>query len=88
MENYLIRVWGLNDQRGCKKKGLAPVNDAKRLTFIRRVTFDLAGLPPTPEEIDVFVENGSADALEWNYHVDQPRLVVRDHRPPGVPPFH
>ena len=47
-----------------EEKGLAPVHDAKRLTYIRRVTFDLAGLPPTPEEIDAFVEDESADAFE------------------------
>ncbi len=46
------------------EKGLAPVADASRLTFIRRVKFDLTGLPPTPEEIDSFVEDESTDAFE------------------------
>ena len=47
-----------------EEKALQPVHDAKRLTFIRRVTFDLTGLPPTPEEIDAFGEDESADAFE------------------------
>ena len=45
-------------------KGLKPVGDADKLTLIRRVTFDLTGLPPTPEEIDAFLNDDSADAFE------------------------
>lgn len=45
-------------------KGLQPVADSRRLTFIRRVTFDLTGLPPTPEEIDAFGEDESTDAYD------------------------
>jgi len=44
--------------------GLRPVGDADRLTLIRRVTFDLTGLPPTPEEIDAFTKDLSPDAYE------------------------
>jgi cytochrome c553 len=44
-------------------KGLTPVHDADRLTLLRRVTFDLTGLPPTPQEIDAFLRDSSADAF-------------------------
>lgn len=46
-----------------ESKGLAPVGDADRVSLIRRVTFDLTGLPPTPQEIDGFVADRSADAF-------------------------
>jgi hypothetical protein len=38
-------------------KGLRPVGDAKRATWLRRVYFDLTGLPPTPDEIQAFVND-------------------------------
>jgi hypothetical protein len=43
---------------------LHPVADADRVTWIRRVSFDLIGLPPTAEEIDAFVGDQSAEAFE------------------------
>ena len=42
---------------------LKPVADADRVTLIRRVTFDLTGLPPTAQEIEAFVEDTSYDAF-------------------------
>lgn len=44
--------------------GLRPVDDADRPTLIRRAAFDLIGLPPTPEEIDAFVQDKSPAAFE------------------------
>ncbi len=44
--------------------GLSPVGEADRTTLIRRVTFDLAGLPPTLDEIDKFLNDSSPDAYE------------------------
>lgn len=44
--------------------GLAPVEDADRRTLIRRVYFDLIGLPPTPEDVLAFLEDDSPDAFE------------------------
>ncbi len=46
-----------------EKKGLQPVGDADRRTLIRRLTYDLIGLPPTSEEVDAFVHDSSPDAL-------------------------
>jgi hypothetical protein len=43
--------------------GLAPNPPAQRLELIRRVSFDLTGLPPTPEEIDAFLADHSPDAF-------------------------
>jgi len=45
-------------------EGLKPAAPAAREQLIRRVTFDLTGLPPTPDEIDAFVGDKSPDAWE------------------------
>src|SRR3954454_7605409 len=45
-------------------EGLAPAAEADRATLIRRLTFDLTGLPPTPEEIRAFERDKSPDAYE------------------------
>jgi mono/diheme cytochrome c family protein len=46
------------------EKGLEPSGDADRRTLIRRLKFDLLGLPPTPEEVDAFVTNRDPAAYE------------------------
>jgi len=45
-------------------KGLKPVADADRYTWLRRVTFDLTGLPPSTKEIDDFIRDESPKARE------------------------
>ena len=44
--------------------GLQPGSDAKKITLVRRLYFDLVGLPPTPEEITWFVDDKSPKAYE------------------------
>ena len=46
-----------------EEKGLHPVAPADKRTLIRRATFDLIGLPPTPEEIDAFLADDSPNAF-------------------------
>lgn len=49
---------------GLEAKGQRPSASVDRRTLIRRVTFDLLGLPPTPEEVEAFVANPRSDAYE------------------------
>jgi hypothetical protein len=47
-----------------QQERLQPSVEADRVTLIRRLKFDLLGLPPTPEEIDRFLTDGSPNAYE------------------------
>jgi hypothetical protein len=47
-----------------EEKKLVPVAAANKRTLIRRATFDLIGLPPTPEEVDAFLKDKSSKAFE------------------------
>jgi hypothetical protein len=55
--------------------GLRPSPEADRTTLIRRVTLDLIGLPPTPEEVAAFVADESPEA--WEHVID--RLLASPH---------
>ena len=55
--------------------GVPPVPEADRATLLRRVTFDLTGLPPTPEETAAFLADTGPDA--WSEVVN--RLLASPH---------
>src|SRR5205085_8254165 len=46
-----------------EKHGIVPAETADKQTLLRRATFDLTGLPPTPEEVDAFVHDRSSEAF-------------------------
>jgi hypothetical protein len=48
---------------GLETKGLRPAPQTDKRTLIRRATFDLTGLPPTPEEIDAFLKDKAPEAF-------------------------
>ncbi len=66
----------VNDERWCRieidrfilrrleQENLSPASEADPVSLVRRVYFDLIGLPPTPEEIDAYVTDSSTDKYE------------------------
>ena len=61
--------WGINPidrfvLSGLESNGLTPNREADRSTLIRRVAFDLTGLPPNPEEVSTFQNNTDSKAYE------------------------
>src|SRR5262249_10310481 len=61
------------------EKGLQPSPPADRRTLIRRATYDLTGLPPTPEDVDAFLKDDSPDAFAKGVDrlLDSPRYGER-----------
>ena len=51
-------------ERRLAERGLAPAAEADRRTLARRLSLDLLGLPPRPEEVDAFVDDPAPDAYE------------------------
>jgi mono/diheme cytochrome c family protein len=47
-----------------EREQLQPAPEADRVTLLRRLSFDLTGLPPTPDEVDAFLNDESPDAYE------------------------
>jgi hypothetical protein len=47
-----------------EERGWSPAADASRSDWLRRVTFDLTGLPPSPEDVEAFERDASANAFE------------------------
>ena len=58
-----------------EQAGLAPARPADRRTWVRRATFDLIGLPPTPAEVEAFVNDPSANVYEKTVE----RLLASPH---------
>ena len=47
-----------------QREGMQPSAEADKITLLRRVTFDLTGLPPSPAEVGAFLSDESSDAYE------------------------
>jgi hypothetical protein len=58
-----------------EKEGLKPSPEADRTTLLRRLSLDLIGLPPAPEEVDAFVADSSDNAYEKQVE----RLLISPH---------
>ncbi|MGH9837429.1 MAG: DUF1553 domain-containing protein [Blastocatellia bacterium] len=58
-----------------EKEGLAPSPEADRVTLLRRLSLDLIGLPPAPEEVDAFLKDLSPKAYEKQVE----RLLASPH---------
>jgi len=69
--------------RELRRAGLKPSPRADRRVLIRRLSFDLVGLPPSPEEVEAFVGDGGSDAYDRlvDRYLASPQYGVRWARP-------
>ena len=90
--------------QACRDKGLTPVGLADKLTWLRRVTFDLIGLPPSVQEQENFSRDDSAVAVDkvverllasdqhgvqyGRHWLDVLRYTDRDENMPAAPGIH
>jgi hypothetical protein len=86
-----------------ESQGLKPVKPASKRVLLRRASYDLIGLPPTPEQVDAFLADSSPDAFakavdrllasphygeRWGRHwLDVARYADGDGRPDKRPVF-
>jgi len=65
--------------RQLEKSGIAPAGPADRQTLIRRISFDLTGLPPQPDDVVRFMADDSVDATRKiiDYYLDSPNFGER-----------
>lgn len=69
LPNIKDKAWARNEidffvMEQLERKGLNPSNEADKETLIRRLSFDLTGLPPTLEEVELFLRDDSENAYE------------------------
>src|SRR5438093_6422018 len=88
----------------CRDKGLSPLSSADRLVWLRRVSFDLIGLPPSLEEQEALLRDESAEAMDkvvdrllaseqygvryGRHWLDVLRYADRDENMPAAPGIH
>ncbi|MEO1993976.1 MAG: DUF1549 and DUF1553 domain-containing protein, partial [Planctomycetaceae bacterium] len=66
---HLAGPWARNGTdafvaRRLRAEAIRPASEASRVTLLRRVTLDLIGLPPEPEDVDQFLNDGRPDAYQ------------------------
>lgn len=82
--DVMRREWPRNDLdrfilAKMEREGLQPAPEADRATWFRRVSFDLTGLPPTPEQMRAFLDDSRLEAFEIavDQLLDSPRYGER-----------
>ncbi|MBD27713.1 MAG: hypothetical protein CMO38_00520, partial [Verrucomicrobiaceae bacterium] len=79
--NITNDIWALNNidkfiLRSLEDNGLKPSQRADRRSLIRRASYDLTGLPPSPETVNKFINDPSNDSVAFTKVID--RLLKSD----------